>query len=882
MAKNCVEETLSAVENAKKTLGELESADISRQEIEDFVQGLSDLKKANPGTPYAKLVKNRLYELREKSLKAEFGRRDQNLKLKGLVDYVTQDSFKDNPSEALKSIFVDGVNRLTKGGNNGTIRQAKALRHQILDPFYTAVDKLNAKKALESGDVDFIGKTIQAAYDIKTTGKTAHGPLYSELGNVINGVGSRLLESFHNAGYLVNDNFQRFFRQSMDPAKIGDVKKTARDILFGDIGKTIDHEGTFGLDKTDTEKLSILEGILHDKLYRNDRLGFRPMDELSPELINPKTNLPVENRVSQKRLLKFKPDKVGEGQALMISRYSDGDLMKAMYRTVDQDTKAASILAKFGIDPSSQYDKLVSTVAKGMEDANARQKFINDAKKIKETEFKSAAGFSEAPTVDFASHLARSAKNLTNMALLTLKAPFRALVMDPMNRAFLMRTVDGENFFSAITKSYSDQIKLIADPSAKKAILKEVYMQLNDMHLDHSRFGNGDEIFEDIDLSRDTGATKKIKKAAALAFGTINKAAEFSHNYLGMAWVDQGGTAATVKRLSNKLGDLAQKSFGELSNVTKSYFDRYGMTEPMWDLLRNNLVTHHDGTLGLSGRQLDSVDDSMIKSVIDKYDLKTSSKKLRQDAQLVWQGMASDFVDLSKNSPTAANQSLINNVIGRGTNAIQGETASRIVESFLKTASQFKAAQLAQFDITSRVALSDPSLKSAKMGGKALSYAQSLGPYVIFMMGIRYAADQMLNEIEGRPIDDPFSKDTVFKTFVNSGVGGLMADLAHDSVDKNFQDRFISFFAGPTVSRGVKAIGEVAPNVAQAKYSKASTKALENLSKNLPAGNLKFFGGKNIYDAILIDPMIEQINPGYMQRKEMRIQRQQYKAKYGP
>ncbi len=145
--------------------------------------------------------------------------------------------------------------------------------------------------------------------------------------------------------------------------------------------------------------------------------------------------------------------------------------------------------------------------------------------------------------------------------------------------------------------------------------------------------------------------------------------------------------------------------------------------------------------------------------------------------------------------------------------------------------------------------------------------------------GISFGVGNMIKWAQGKKLDDPTQVGTWVEHGMKSGGLGLLSELDGGFRYGHPADPFV----GPAIGSVLQA-GLDARNPDTIKRNRGIAPGiLQVVERNLPAQNIPvpYGNGKNMYDYLGFDWLNETLNPGYTQRRDARMLKQQYLGSRG-
>lgn len=292
----------------------------------------------------------------------------------------------------------------------------------------------------------------------------------------------------------------------------------------------------------------------------------------------------------------------------------------------------------------------------------------------------------------------------------------------------------------------------------------------------------------------------------------------------GLSWWTDSHKNAMGRVMSHHLGLKRETPFNGLDADTQRLFGNYGITEKDWDTARAAATQLEDGRW---------------------YVLPESIK-----SQKVREKLTGYFIDRSNYgviTPTAREKRISTLGTQRGTPV--GETVRLMM--------QFKGFPISVI---------------TKVWGRAL-YGRGKAdvPAMLYLMlntmAFGYMATTAKDLLKGRSPKDPRKLETAYASLVQGGGAGILADILLQD-GSSYGRNLSQALAGPTIGR----MDDVFKLYSSAIRGKGTAgQALRTGTSMVPFNNL--FYVRPAIDHMLLMPMQEKLNPGYLKRMESNMKR---------
>ena len=305
-----------------------------------------------------------------------------------------------------------------------------------------------------------------------------------------------------------------------------------------------------------------------------------------------------------------------------------------------------------------------------------------------------------------------------------------------------------------------------------------------------------------------------------------NRAAKVQRQFFklnGLAWWTDSHKNAMSRVMSHHLGLKKDLPIEGLDADTKRLFGNYRIGAKEWDTMRAAVTTLEDGRAYILPEK---IKDQKIKEKLISY--------------------YADRINSGVVTPTARERRVLTLGTQRGTGV--GEA--------VRLMAQFKS-----FPVTT----------ITKVWGRAL-YGKGKAdvPAMLYLMlntmAFGYMVGAAKDMLKGRTPKDPTKLETAYASLAQGGGAGILADVLLQ--DATFGRSFTSAMAGPTFSR-IDDVFKIYSASIRGKGGAAQ--ALKTGASMVPFNNL--FYVRPAIDQLLLLPIQEDLNPGYLRRMEQSMDR---------
>lgn len=310
-------------------------------------------------------------------------------------------------------------------------------------------------------------------------------------------------------------------------------------------------------------------------------------------------------------------------------------------------------------------------------------------------------------------------------------------------------------------------------------------------------------------------------------------------------------------------GMLAQQkdlSFSELDFEFRENFQRVGITENDWDLLRSTAkqvnLDGDDFTI-ISGRHIKSAGDEAIKASFeknkaalgDRYSVLTP-KQYVGDMETKMDLLYSLLIQDAVPQPGARQRAVLG----------QGQRKGTPSGAFFQAFSMLKSFSVKMLDVNRRV------MNSGEGGSKNYKL---LTAHVMGLYGMGYAV-QVLKALKNNETPpDPTVPSSHLSAMIQGGVGGPVADFLLSQASRGSFKGAVVGLIGPAAS-DLETLGTLAMKTATGDLSSKDASTALNY---IPGNNLWYLNAALKYS--VLDELKEEMNPGHSRRMRKRLEERQ-------
>lgn len=541
--------------------------------------------------------------------------------------------------------------------------------------------------------------------------------------------------------------------------------------------------------------------------------------------------------VSRSRVLHFNgPD----GWLDYAEKFSQGGLYGAVMGDLDRAARNSALMARWGPSPEAsrraEVDRL-SKQARLRGDTGAVEK-LND--RMRQAEFEEINGAGQAPE---------------NLRLAIVGRTIRmAEVLSKLGGVVLSALSDGS--FAAQRMKRAGGTYLDGYSGLLKGVAR---MQGED----------GKAVADALDVGARSAAAHLTTRFAAsdgpLGWGSYAQRLFFKVNGFE-AWMD-GARRGLAETLASVWGRQSDRAWSKLEIGTREDFERFGLGEAEWELLRPGAAAMDDGRTYLTTDAVDAVsDDALLRWsgwAEGKGPRETAIEGARDDLRLRMQTMVSSVLDDALTEARARERVGLTRGLKPGT--VAGESI-RLLTQFLG---------FSQAVIGRHVA-------PAARGYGGQSPVALMAHLIVASTALGYLSLQAKQLVKGRELrgtenddGDNLTGSLFIASMLQGGGLGLYGDFLMGEANRNGLPATVSTFMGPAVGDAEKLFAIV--NKAVWGDEEEKVDAGGDLAKfaitSAPGANL--FYTRWVLDYLVLYRMQEAMSPGYLERYERRVEKRE-------
>lgn len=599
------------------------------------------------------------------------------------------------------------------------------------------------------------------------------------------------------------------------------IRETAYNRWKNEIWDQLDHDRTFG-DRDDPEKEEFLRAA-YDHLTHYVTPGAGEEEEIMgfPQ------RLPLGSKVGAQRKLHFK-----NGMWVKYNEtYGTGTTQSSIIHTLTRNAENLALMRNFGYDPDRLFTHIHRNVLKKPDADMLRYEWD---------------GITGAANVPVDALLAKIGSSLRAIASLTKLGGVVVTAIPDLNNRMVMMKSNGVGFLDGYANYAKDSLSVMSNErEAKELALMLGIVGKTHMGNITTRFWTPESPLQALSKAQDVW---------------------FKFNLLHQ-WDYLNQTTAAMG-LSKNLASLKDLEFQNLPESLQETFKNYEIGKDEWNLIRNKSLKPYKNENYLTPDSADHITDEEAQSYLTNKNLdygKNSEDIVRDQIKSKLQAYLHDQSSLVSLTPDSYDRALV----------LRGTRPGTLLGEFLRFFGQFKYYNIA---FTRKI------VKSAFVGPAAglATGAQ----FIVSGMILGYISYAMKSFLQTGQIPDPFTanrdqlKNIISQSFITGGSGGI-----YTSWMANWKDQLTSQLGETLTPAGAEApsdllniaqqaIREFALNDPKAHPAKAASRFLKN---DVPFVNA--FYTKYVFDHMILNDMMNRVDPGYMTRKQRKFQ-QDYNGKY--
>lgn len=337
--------------------------------------------------------------------------------------------------------------------------------------------------------------------------------------------------------------------------------------------------------------------------------------------------------------------------------------------------------------------------------------------------------------------------------------------------------------------------------------------------------------------------------------GTMTKLSSAFFKATGLTWwtdaLSRGVGVMLARNMSVQMA--AGKAFGDLDRLMRSTLNRYGINEPTWNLLRKAQPFEADGKAYLTPDAVNSLSDADIRSYLGKADASARAvKEARENLKTTLGAYYTDQVRESMTFAGARERAL----------SLGGTSAGTPLGEAVRYVMQFK-----QFPITYITRHFGREFKRNEN-----LHAGALANLIVGTTALGYVAMTAKEYAKGRNPRDPEDAagwgKLAMASMLQGGGFGIYGDFLFAEANR-FGGGVIGTLAGPAAGLLEQYVGVLQ---AARDGDDPRAKAVRAVVGSTPFANI--FYARIALDYLVLNGVMESLNPGYLRRYERQIERE--------
>jgi hypothetical protein len=536
----------------------------------------------------------------------------------------------------------------------------------------------------------------------------------------------------------------------------------------------------------------------------------------------------LAKRVSRHRVLHFRD---ADAWFDYNQSFGQASLSEAITHELERSARNTALMETFGPNPRAMFEKVRDAL---------KDKHRGDVKKFNKLnapklnhQFAEIEGLTRIPANPTAAGVTSSVLAVEGMA--KLGGAMLSSMADLAAKAHVLAQTTGDNILSAWGRNLTSSVKGMVPGEARRTaelIGVGIDGQIGDIA---ARFTAQDDL------------PGKLSKMQSMFFKL---------NLLG-PWTD-GNKRGLALMMAHDLGTMSNKGWAQINPKTRGLLELYGFTEEIWNVARKAARTEADGRVYLMPDAIQTLDDAAL-NVTGTPMPKSQAKRLRDTAETAVRNYYVDMAEEAVPTPGARERAILK----------QGTQPGTALGTALRLVGQFKA-----FPVTvltkniGRAAQADSvgQFFTNMVNGKADRLG--LAHLIVGSTVLGYVSQSAKEMAKGRSPRDPALYETWVAAMLQGGGLGIYGDFFFGEYNR-FGRSALDTLAGPTLGTGADLL-ELWAKVRSG--DDAASSALRLAVGNTPFMNL--FYTRAAMDYLVLYPMQEAINPGYLRRMESRIRRE--------
>lgn len=802
-------------------------------QLDELLDDINQLKSEHT-TPegFKKAVSKYLKQTQEESLLNERESLRQIAKREHNIKRMMDSGYRNNYAEGLASLLRT-TNRNVKEGNVSveSIQNTFTKKYNnILEQNLTEAElKVLASKALDKDIIRYVA----------SGGKAQVSEQVKKVGDLFRKFQDQIHADKKNSGIEINYLKDYAFNQK-DIYNNSKMIEMGKEAWVAMVHSKLDIERTFPLMVKKEDQIKYLEDVYQGFIDRAKDAEAVDFNNLPKELVRSS----IQRKNLKARQLHFTP----EGLVDMWGEFSDKSLIESMVADGARAARDIGIYEVLGPNGQNEFDTLQQKILRDLKDQISKESNPKNKEKL-QGQIDDIEGRNKGSALNFEgdyktlwahingkvdqldtkgkgiNNFGENIRALSSMQVLGLST--LTAITDIFNAVSALNMKTGQGYFKSMWDVGHGLIKTLPPGEQRK-----MASQLN------------------IAIEGGMGSILKGYSAEGAISKSINK---MNYFYSKINPIAQQGrfhrTAGTIMFSMHLADKTLNQTWDKLDDSLKNTFDQAGIKEADFESFKALRQEVKDGQSIITANAINNITDDMAIKAIDakKSDPNFWPRKpeeYRAYLEKRVNAMYDDFANFAAPNPGLRERAFLHGSTQKGTWG--GE--------FVRTLAMLKSFTVKQASIMQKIYYNSPT-KAGKI--QHLS-AQTLG-----LMSMGYVVLSLRALINNESPPDPTSPETIKKSFLTSGAGGVLADFLLNESERGAGPT-VGFIGGPVFSKVDEAI-KLAKKTASGEFK---TKDLGKLSEFIPGNNIHVIKAAMAYT--ILDDFKEAASPGHKERMRKR------------
>jgi hypothetical protein len=899
MADDCLLKILDP-EVKKKLFGDREIGDDVLKRLHQDIEAIKNAADQSPeGKSFPSRVREYLSRKRNEAaidqakLKNDLQLRKQNMAFYG------QKAFAGDPTEGFLTRLATPTT-LAEGGMYSAEGRVSGIGTRLMSKLYTTLNDAGALKIMIGGKLDLEVREGVWALEKGLPMPESVSEQGAKIAQLVSDHNKRLLQEEHNNGVPTRMLEGRAASRTHDP---GVIREAGFEQWKNDVRQMgLDGAKTFGDHNGNVEKEDqILEGIY--KAVTGGKTGADSIIEKGDvDQLFKSSNF--SNKLSASRQLVFDSAK---GDFLYNEKYAKYNLLETMAKDVTRRSRMLGLIGTYGSNPEGNLRKEIQLAINGFKragDHESAEKLRIGERRIMDV-YHLLSGQGSIPGVNMVAKIENTALALNAQTKLFYT---QAKSLGNFSTiATRMSDLNGKPWLQNIADSVVEWVKTLP-PGQKDRMMEDAGFFIRDFHSQMPGLGFGDSLL---------GRSEKFNKIMFTMFGhTIT---------------NEGFKVAATNMMMKQMGHAVEEGLERQDPRLQATFRQMGITTHDAEILKNGIQQTKAYTLTPSRKMLtpegiSKIDPELVKSTsrAQAQPFKDALKAARK-AVLAAQGTDGEEAAMAAASraeeayrPMKARADAIaknpegylsemNNRMMSGIKQVQddasttagvrerawatgGRAQGDVTRLFTQLVGQFKTYSVQDINLMKKSLNSIPNrLEDGSLAAAGKNYA-SVGKFMVGSAAAGMVGLTLKDLYQGKGLPDYRDPSTYLQAIAFGGAGGMLVDYLAGG-NKYFGQA--ETFLGPTIGQVAGPLAKVVagarddlvnyahplPGVSPPMISKSTKKqALALVRQNIPYQ--QFPGIKQFLDYAQFNAIGEYIDPGAMQRKEIKEMKAKMRREY--